>query len=118
MGIEFRGIPELQEGLKKRATLDKVKKVVQFHGNELQNRTQRKMEGAYTKGYSHGATKRSVPGSSGFRDGGLTAYVSAGTDYFPYVEHGTRFMNAEPALQPAFNEQVTQFEQDLRRLVK
>ena len=49
---------------------------------------------------------------------GLTATVEPTAEYAAYVEFGTRFMNAQPYLKPAYNEQMTKFKQDLSKLVK
>jgi len=51
-------------------------------------------------------------------DGGMTATVEPTAEYAPYVELGTRFMEAQPFLKPAFEEQKKQFEKDLKELVR
>ena len=51
-------------------------------------------------------------------DGGMTATVAPHTEYFPYVEYGTRFMEAEPTLSPAFQKIKQQFYKDVMDLVK
>jgi len=48
----------------------------------------------------------------------MTAHVGPTTDYSPYVEYGTRFMRAEPAVRPAFEEQVPIFKQDMEAIMK
>ena len=48
----------------------------------------------------------------------MTATVEPTAEYAPYVELGTRFMEAQPFLKPAFEEQKKQFEKDLKELVR
>jgi HK97 gp10 family phage protein len=49
---------------------------------------------------------------------GLTATVEPTADYAAYVEYGTRFMDAQPYLKPAYTEQLAKFKSDLSKLVK
>ena len=63
-----------------------------------------------------GTLKRSI--SLVLRDGVLTAESEATAEYAPYVEWGTRFMNAQPFMRPAYYAQKEQFKSDLSRLMK
>lgn len=112
--IKITGIKELQKQLKKNVTLDDVKKVVRQNGSELQDKMQDKAE--FTKGYQTGETKRSITLEMSNSD--LTATVEPTTDYSPYLEFGTRFMEAQPFVRPAFEEQLSQFKSDMQKLVK
>ena len=112
--IRIEGLEELQKQLRKNANLDDVKKAVKQNGSELQRKIQRKAD--FKKGYQTGETKRSV--MLDFKDGGLTAESGPQTDYSEYLEFGTRFMEAQPFVKPALDEQAKQFEKDLRKLVK
>ena len=51
-------------------------------------------------------------------DGGKTAEIEPTADYGAYVELGTRFMNAQPYLKPAFDEQKGKFKSDMKKLVR
>lgn len=93
-----------------------VKIVVAKNGNQLNERMKRKMKEAYVKGYSQGDTAGSV--NTVITDGGMTANVGPTMDYDPYVEYGTRFMEAEPAIRPAFEEQVSIFKRDLESIMR
>ena len=95
---------------------DAVKTVIMKNGNQLNERMKSKMRYAYIKGYSHGDTAGSV--NTVITDGGMTANVGPTTDYSPYVEYGTRFMKAEPAVRPAWEEQVPIFKRDMEAIVK
>lgn len=112
--IKVTGLKSLQKKLKDNTSLDKVKQTVKLNGSELQGKIQDKAE--FQKGYQTRATK----GSIGLRieDDGLTAYSGPTTEYAPYLEYGTRFMEAQPFVGPALNEQKEQFKKDMKRLVK
>lgn len=109
-GVKFTGLHELQAALKKNVTLDDVKRVVKKNGGDMQVKAQRNAP------VDTGTLKRSI--GLEHSDGGLTATVEPTSEYSPYVELGTRHMDAQPYLKPAFNEQKAQFKRDLDRLVK
>lgn len=109
-----QGIDTLQKALKDKVTLSDVKRVVRHNGAELQKKIQSNAD--FDKGYQTGATKRSV--DLKIRDGGLTADSGPETEYAPYVEYGTRFMEAQPFVRPAFEEQKEQFKDDMQKLVR
>ena len=70
----------------------------------------------FKKGYQTGATKDSI--TLEIVDEGFTAEVGPTTEYSGYLEYGTRKMEAQPFIWPAFNEQVEKFRSDMQRLVK
>ena len=51
-------------------------------------------------------------------DNGLTAEVAPHTNYAGYVEWGTRFMNAQPYVRPAYMQESERFKEDLSKLMK
>ena len=112
--IRIEGLEELQKQLKKNANMDDVKKVVRHNGSQLQQKIQQKAD--FKKGYQTGTTKRSV--NLEIKDGGLTAESGPTTEYAEYLEFGTRFMDAQPFVKPALDEQSKKFESDLQKLVK
>ena len=112
--IKVEGLKELQKALKDNITLDDVKAVVKQNGAELQEKTQKNAD--FKKGYQTGTTKRSI--GLAITDGGLSAEVEPTTEYSPYLEYGTRFMEAQPFVRPAYEEQKKQFQKDMQRLVK
>ena len=63
-----------------------------------------------------GHLKRSI--GLNMTDAGMTAGVQPTAEYAPYVELGTRFMEAQPYLKPAFNEQKEKFKKDMKKLVE
>ncbi|WP_225352304.1 HK97-gp10 family putative phage morphogenesis protein [Limosilactobacillus equigenerosi] len=91
-------------------------KSLQKNTNEMATVTKQNMMGTYTHGYSTGTTARSVLAT--LENGGLTGIVSPSTEYFPYLEYGTRFMSPMPTLHPAFSQQTVKFESDLNKLMK
>ena len=112
--IKVTGLDKLQKQLKKNVTLDDVKKVVRHNGSELQAKIQQNAE--FTKGYQTGTTKRSV--GLEIVDDGFTAESGPKTEYAPYLEYGTRFMDAQPFVKPAHNEQKKKFKSDMQKLVR
>lgn len=98
------------------ANREAVKTVVRKNGDQLNEKMKSHMRSAYTKGYSTGDTAGSV--NTVLTDGGMTASVGPTMDYDMYVEYGTRFMQAEPAVRPAFEIQKEIFKSDMERLVR
>lgn len=125
--IQIEGIKELQKQLKRNADLSDIKFVVRQNGSELQRRMQGKADFKGHYGYKKGkkgkvfikptgTTKRSI--GLDIKDGGMTADVGPTTEYAEYLEFGTRFMNAQPFAQPAFDEQKDLFISDLKKIMR
>lgn len=112
--IKIEGLDELEKKLKQNVTLNDVKRVVRHHGSGLQKRMQGNAD--FAKGYQTGTTKRSI--NLEMKDSGFTAEVGPETEYAPYLEYGTRFMEAQPFVRPAFNEQAAEFKKDMQKLVR
>lgn len=112
--LKVEGLDKLQKALKDKVTLDDVKRVVKTNGGQLQNKMQQ--EADFKMGYQTGATKRSI--GLEIKDGGFTADVEPTTEYSPYLEYGTRFMEAQPFVRPAYEEQKQKFKSDMQKLVK
>ena len=108
--VKFEGIAKLNKGLKKRMDMSAVKTVVKRNGSDMQRKAQRNAP------VDTGTLKRSI--GIDISDGGMTATVEPTAEYARYVELGTRFMEAQPYLKPAFEEQKKQFEKDLQKLVR
>lgn len=113
MGTKLVGVNELVVGLKKRTDLGAVKQVVKQNGSELQHKEKRAVPVAPVNG---GTLKRSI--GLEIADGGTAAIVEPTAHYGPYVEYGTRFMDAQPYAWPSFCKQKEQFKKDLEKLVK
>lgn len=117
--VKIEGLQALISDLDARKYTGKqIRNVVMKNGANLQEDAQKRMTKtvAYVKGYSKGTTRRSTTLS--ISDDGMTATVAPHTEYFPYVEYGTRFMEAEPTLNPAFQKIKQQFYKDVIGLVK
>lgn len=110
MSIKIKGIDALQKKLKQNATMSDVKKIVQTNTAELTQKAQR--NAPVDTGYLRRSITMTIEG------GGLEGHSTAGAEYGPYVEHGTRFNTAQPFMRPAFNVQKEQFKKDMRELVK
>lgn len=119
--VKVVGIEKLQKKLKKNIQMEDVKRQVRKHGAEIQTKAQQNApvgtpESTGIPGYVGGTLKRSI--GIDITDGGMTAEVEPTAEYAPYVELGTRFMEAQPYLKPAFDEQKEKFKKDMQKLVK
>lgn len=109
--LRINGDVPLMKALQTAANMEAHKAIVKKYGAELQRTA--KNNAVFTKGYATGATKRKI--SLELQDGGFEAKVEAGTDYAAYLEVGTRKMNAQPFMKPAFDVVQPKFIADLRR---
>lgn len=117
--VKIEGLQALISNLDARKYSGKqIRNVVMKNGANLQEDAQKRMTKtvAYVKGYSKGTTRRST--TLTISDDGMKAIVAPGTSYFPYVEYGTRYMEAEPTLNPAFQKIKQQFYKDVMDLIK
>lgn len=116
--FQIKGARELQRAIAKRPMMmaTQTKTIVAKHGALLKTKTAQNMAAAYTAGYAIGATRRSL--STTFSNAGMTVAVAPHTEYFPYLEFGSRFMSARPTLKPAFAYQSVQFVNDLKKMMK
>lgn len=116
-GIKIIGLDKLEVALEKNMDMEAVKQIVSQNGNELTRRMTEHAE--FSKGYQTGTTKRSIPQvSPELSDGGMTVTVRPDTAYTGYLEFGTRKMEAQPFVGPAFREQEPIFINDLKKLTK
>lgn len=122
--IMMQGLSALQKILmaNKGNLKPQLQKIIVKNGTQLVSKTQENMINTYIhvnprtgKQYSNGDTRRNTRPT--YTDDNLTVTVAPGTDYFPYVELGTRKMAAEPTLKPAFDSQSEQFKDDVKKLV-
>jgi len=107
VSVTVKGADAVIAKLEKLADRDAVARIVAQNGAELQQRAQRKAP------VDTGTLRRSI--RLDIQDGGMTAEVSANTDYAAYVEYGTRFAAAQPYLRPALSKQAEIFRHDLER---
>lgn len=112
--IEIKGLDKLQKALKDNVNLNDVKQVVRQNGSELQTKMQQNAD--FTKGYATGTTKRSI--GLEIKESGFTAEVAPTTEYASYLEYGTRFMESQSFVRPAYDAQKEIFKRDMQRLVK
>lgn len=116
-GIKITGLDKLQKSLKENVTMDDVKRVVRHNGTQMMKKITANAD--FKKGYQTGQTKRSVQQAGvNIIDNGLTAEAGATTDYALYLEVGTRFMEAQPFVKPAHDEQKAKFKSDMQKLVR
>ena len=108
--ISFVGLEELQARLRENVRLEDVKTMVKYHGSQMQQ-TAHDLAPNDT-----GRLQDSI--KLELTDGGFTAEVAPHTDYAAYVEYGTRFMEAQPYIRPAFMQESARFKAELARLVR
>lgn len=119
--IKFEGLYEVKKALAKNISLTDVKRVIRVNGAELQARAQRNAD---FKGHYRGKDFIKPTGNLKgkikleLEDDGLTASVNPEAEYSAYVEFGTRYMDAQPYLKPAWDEQKEIFKRDMQRLCK
>lgn len=114
--LTVEGLEPLIGTLKENVTLDDVKRIVQKNGADLTQTMKRQTTKSYVKGYSTGDTAGSI-NMKPF-NGGLGVEVATATSYSPYVEYGTRYMEAEPIVQPSLDVIAPKFYSDLSRMMK
>lgn len=114
MNIKLTGMEDLQAVLKENVTMDDVKRIVKTNGDRLNKYMKQQTTQAYVKGYSTGDTAGSI--NTEVRDGGLTVAVGATMNYNPYTEYGTRYMSAEPILDPSLERVRPQYLGDLEKV--
>lgn len=117
--ITWHGSEELAKALRKKAQMSAIKNVVKKNGAKMSDLTKTFMQptgGVYTKGYAKGNNQRST--NVEIIDNGMTAKQTTNSDHIGYTEYGTRFMQAEPAIKPAFDRTKVNFKNDLNNLVK
>lgn len=112
--LKVDGLEKLEKALKQNVTMDDVKRVVRHNGSQMQQKMQDNAD--FKKGYQTGQTKRSI--GLEIKDSGFTAEVEPTTDYSPYLEYGTRFMEAQPFVKPAYSVQKEKFKRDMQKLVR
>lgn len=112
--MRISGLDALAKALNKKANMDDVKKVVKMNGSEMQSKMMR--NATFTQGYQTGTTMRSIKLT--VTNDNLTIRVAPTTEYASYPEYGTRFMDAQPYVRPAYHAQKEQFKKDLNRLMK
>ena len=116
MAVGWKGTAELKAALLYNAKKEAAKQVIKQNAAELQSKMMRKTGQAFVKGYSVGDTKKSIRIT--IKDDGLTAAVGPTTEYSPYVEFGTRFMEAEPFVLPSLKAQEPVFLADMKKITK
>lgn len=110
MGLKVVGLDKLQAQLIKNTQMNEVRQIVRSSGANLQEKVMRKAP------YKTGTLMRSI--GLEIKDGGLTAEVKPSVNYAPYLEYGTRFMEARPFIKPSLEEEGVIFKQKLRKLIE
>lgn len=113
--FNFQGFKELEKLMQKSAKVEQeVRQAVESNGKELKSRMGKFAD--FKKGYQTGDTKRSI--KAHMSTDGLSVTVGPTTEYAPYLEYGTRYMEAQSFVRPAWVEQVPKFVRDLNKIIK
>ena len=105
VGLTISGAESVLAKLEKLADKSAVSRIVAQNGAEMQQEAMKEVK------VDTGTLQRSI--RLDLKDEGMTAEVSANTEYAAYLEYGTRFMAARPYLRPALNKQAEKFKKDL-----
>lgn len=114
MVFKIEGLDKLEKKLKDNIKLDDIKRIVRQNGMELNEKMIKNAD--FNKGYQTGTTKRSIRLS--IKNSGLEAVSEPMTEYAPYLEYGTRFMDAQPFVKPAFETQKVKFKRDMDKITR
>ncbi|AYP29547.1 tail completion or Neck1 protein [Streptococcus phage SW14] len=107
--IEFEGLDEMAQSLLKNASSERRSKVLRKYGSKLKEAAIKRAQ--FNKGYSTGATRRSIT----LEAGSDRAVVEALTNYSGYLEVGTRKMEAQPFMKPALEEVVPKMVEEMAK---
>ncbi|RHW46813.1 hypothetical protein DS832_04815 [Bombilactobacillus bombi] len=113
--FKIQGEKELSRKLTKMQDKEGVHLAVKANTYELQQKIMQQTSVAYARGYSTGATKKTAAADMPDK---FTGQAGITRNYNPYTEYGTRYMQAEPVVGPAFEKQRPIFISDLKKLTK
>lgn len=118
--VMITGVNTLSDELKKNIEMDAVKKIVKDNTLELERKMKRNanFKGHYKNGKRvepTGTTRRSIDKKISFN--GLTGIVAPHTEYAFYLEYGTRYMEKQQFVKPAYDSQKRIFLDDMKKLV-
>lgn len=110
--IEFKGLNELMNYFKKAPKLAQTEmtKIVKHCGSMCHIEEQRRVP------VDTGFLKRSI--FITIKDLGLTAKIEPTANYASYVEYGTRKMDAQPYVRPAYDKASKEFVERTNKLFK
>ena|SRR5699024_2949531 len=108
--ITIYGADELVRKISRRVGKDKVNQTIKRNVAQMQTKAMRHAP------VDTGTMRRSI--YIRLQPMYLSGEVTVGMNYGPYVEYGTRFMDAQPFMRPAHREQRPIFLNDLRNLIR
>lgn len=99
----------MAQSLLKNASSERRSKVLRKYGSKLKEAAIKRAQ--FNKGYSTGATRRSIT----LEAGSDRAVVEALTNYSGYLEVGTRKMEAQPFMRPALDQVVPEMVEEMAK---
>lgn len=120
--LDLEGVPEFHKVLEEKTNVIAVKRAVRKSGQSLNRRMVR--EASFRGHYDYkgrfikptGETKRSIKMEINVSELGVKVFPQ--TEYSSYLEYGTRRMDAQPFVRPAFLYEKIRFIERLTKLVK
>ncbi len=116
LNLSIDGLKPFQKKLLAKADPARIQKVIRINIAELTDNAQSKAPVSTERTNPHGVhgqLRDSIEAS--IEDDGMAGIVRTEAEYAEYVELGTRFMEAQPYMKPAFEEQKPKFLRDLKR---
>lgn len=111
--LKLEGMDALLGGLDSKPIKDKAFTVLQKHAARVHSGAMRRVP------VDTGFLKRSINAPRFSTEAGvMTAKITAGAEYAPYIELGTRFMRAQPFMDPSLREVIAGFIDEIGGLIK
>ena len=110
MKIDIEGADELVRSIRNRLGADRVVPVIRRNTSQAQAKAMR--FAAVDTGFMKRSVTMRVEAMS------LAGYITAGAEYSPYVEYGTRYNDSQPFMRPAAREQGPIFLSDMKNLIR
>lgn len=112
MVIKINGADKLKKDLREMQKMTLIKEGIKHYTAKMDTEVVRRAY--FVKGYSVGFTRRSVVPE--IKNNRMVGCVKTTSEYSGYVEVGTRFMEAQPFVKPAFELISADFINFLRRI--
>lgn len=120
--IKDKGLAKLMANLESREKnmQSMTTKVVTEYTGQLKDEAHKNAEPGkiFVKGYSQGNIRDNLTDSISTNGYKVTGEVGTTMHYAPYVEYGTRFMEAEPFMKPAVDKVEEKFIKACEAMVK
>lgn len=107
--IKLEGTEKLKKALQYAGCKTEIKRCVSKYGAKLNDKMVQKAP------HDSGTLRRSITISKA--DNGLTVEVEPTVEYAPYLEYGTRLMEAQPFVKPSLDEVKPKFLSEIKKIM-